>query len=346
MPLKFLENPALREFFSKYLLAILFLGGAGFYIFGYFRFFHNHLPDDIYELSKKIAEMIIVGGIFSAVVKSNLFVSIIGSELERIVLSSALSPSLKARNALANFMIFCYRDSLPRLAQGFDAEFISSVFPTGEQFYIASKEISMNISWHNVEKTKALVSQKLKIKYLASGPETTVRHLAEYAPMMGNDITDYTLEFSHIFVDNSSIDGAASKYVKERTQTRVVLEMSGKDEYTVVRSSKALLDIEKDPVMFNVAKVYALNTEVKIEYDDRDMSVFFTEVGVPSPFDDVEHETQSPGKKVIAKVYPGLILPEQGFMVIIGRRFSENSPFVNQEGSHDDQREHLTASLS
>lgn len=323
---QYVDLKKFRAWAERNFVFVLFTSGTFFIVIGYFEPLNAYIYPELYKLLSNIGEMVVVGGVFSSIVKSKLFLNVIGGELEKIVLSSSLLDGAKAPKILLGFLCMSYKTGLPDLSDKLSKIPLNDYVPVDATHCISSKDIELTVNWVNDgNKNKIKIIQKLKAKYISLSPEVEVIHHAEYVESSGVNGEACSVNINDILVDNESIKSGARQYVKEESGRKVILSLTGKMSYEIVRYAVIEIPIDEDPVFISTSKSYVLSTEIDVKIESPDIKVFFNELGLQQSFQDRPLPENYRAGSFISKVCQGLTLPEQGFMLVFARNLNRES---------------------
>lgn len=302
----------LRGFKSAIPWISLGAGGLCLYL-GYFY----ELDDSRFSLLYQgIANILIVGVLVGFITSSAQFFGVFKDELEKIIYDSKF---LNKRSDISNIWInvskALFKSKFPEVSKELLDVIKGQYLPLNDVSYYSDYETRTTIDWYNKEKRIIEVVTDREFKLIAYCRDKFNFSLSGSINIEGLNDAEYLSTVTDYRVNNK-----AAKVVKDNTSCndnifshKVEIELKGELEYNITKKITKRYCLDKDYFIAFKAKYIIKNFRLQVfNKISNDLELNFIERGVLNEFKNIKKD-----KDYLEKQYKGLILPKQGYVLIM-----------------------------
>lgn len=321
-----IKNWGIIKFFTK-TVVILILLGVIFIILGQSKYLTQNYPTFfrgrlliVDTIMTSLGTALLGGGVFSALVQSQDFLKIYKGVFEDVVWSKEfLKKRGDIRHVWNNVSRVLYEEKFPDLSYELEEIITTEYFPTTHDFYISEYDFTVNIVDHDAdfwvhEETLNLVLKPTNNHPICYKQKSEI----DFPPSsITNDITDFTI--IEIIVNGKNIPINKDDVTRSKSSNCHVfeykLDLKDGSEYNVIIKRKKVLSkvTNRDKRVF--ATYFQKNVKVTI-IAPVSIKIDFYKMGTVKNFIQ-EAKQENNGTKILKWYYKGIILPKQGFIIIM-----------------------------
>lgn len=293
---------------------ILFALGIIAYVVSFF------IPDEtITKIVFDFAELMIVSFFVTLVTNTYMFINIFRTTMEEIVTDYKFMDNRKdiydiwkkVSNILFSSKFREISDDLLKIIN-------ESYFPIGDSKYYSDYTYSVSIEWIDKEKNHIKVSQELKYDLLCDTKEEVKLMSKSWIKIDPHSDNSKPIEYTQYKVNKKSANIVSEdEYVEESSGDLVHSEtilLTGLNSYGISKEINKQMDVDLDPYLGFKSQFILNKLRVQV-FKPEDLCITFVPRGTLNEFIPVKNN-----KKYMEYQYNGLILPRQGFILILQRK--------------------------
>ena len=316
------QNKILRFFTNAVFLFIAF--GCLLIVIGQgslLNQFISIIPKDspINQIIKSIGASLIGSGVFTAIIKSSEYTKIFSDVIGEIIWSKKYIEQRQDKKEIWSMVSkLIYDEKFPLISNEIEEIITTHYFPTTHNFYIENQELVMNITDYDENFWKQEETQTITVKpidkeeliqYRFGGnidlPDTEIE-----------DLTNYTIKL--ISVNGKDI-GDLSPTCNEKKDNLYhydyAIPLQGFEHYDIVIERCKIVCKKTNPDKRNFAPYIIKNAKVTVITKIAENPTFYR-MGTIKDFTQSSTQTNNE-TKMTTWTYKGLILPQQGFIIIL-----------------------------
>lgn len=208
------------------------------------------------------------------------------------------------------------REYIERVYQALDSSITQD-----HDFYAANVDALYLIEKDEKDDTRLKLTKTITFDLIPFDKKRGATHQTGVTTAPGLTIQDYGLDEIRYRVNGDDVPDEKRK-LTEIGPGRYVRRMplSGADNYRIERTVESMIPLDRDPLLHFAAPYVmdglTLRTSVYVD----GIKTFFTGVGVSSEFvDGLEGDPNAAARGNQHRIYPGILLPEQGFVLVVQR---------------------------
>lgn len=294
----------IKGFLDRWLPAVFFVLGIFLLIIG--KFFLN---GDVASLAGQIGASILVGGVFTSIIKSYQFSVIFQAVMERIFFSSSLMLGLQEKQPT-------------EVGKALKRE-LGRRIPLGETWYFDNHETTMYVSWKDKEKGIIIIESFVGFNAIKVREDIVFSYEVEFTQHNGASNTEIYYNTESLRIDGEKIERIKDESkLNEKNAVRERFEApTGRLTHRIEEISKNTVSIYSDPYFAFAAKRYYLGMKIFIYFEVDDIDIFFVESGADDHFSPCD-VPPAPRATIRGQGWscPTLIFPDQGYTLIFRER--------------------------
>jgi len=283
----------------------MLLLGTGLLFLGYFSDFTN---EKVQELTKKLGETILIGGVFAVILKSMQYTGIFKESIASVIYEPKFLENRKDLNFIWEKMsIVLFRNKFPKISDKLLHDVKEMYFPTQEVIYYENAEHELKINIIDFDKKIIKITTSSTLDVICENKSTKTFY--EHGHSL--DCKDYKLL-------KFKIDG--NDVVKPEVYTKNVggieyqmtkAKLTGKDKYRIKVVVERIVNLNEDDIYtFNATKIFN-KLKVQIHFDNG-LSFDFYSLGTLKYFNNSKNHDH-----FIEYTYDDLIYRKQGYFIKI-----------------------------
>lgn len=270
---------------------------------------------DWLDLCRTVAEFIIIGGILSAITNSDLFMKIFRDELLDIIYEGKYLENVKDLKSIwrrtSNIL---FNSKFPKITDPLLEVIHEHYLPIKEIMYNENYEYVINITWIDKKKNHIKVSQSLS-STLITDTKNKFEFITESAMIPDHKNSDNNIEDACYVVNGVEVNVREKNNYYDEVfgflKKDFVIDLEGSDKYAITKKFNTTTDIDIDPYIGFHARNLTYNLRLKV-HKPKDIYITFVQRGTIKKYIPIENLDS-----YIEFKYEGLILPEQGFILIM-----------------------------
>lgn len=278
------------------------------------------------ESIEKLGEIVLIGGVFDATIKSYQFTKIFADQLKVIMYAPSFAEKVREMGILdawKDLAAGAYRNSLPAVACGLEASLPERI-PLDKTCYYQKYSIRMFADWADrQDKSRVTVMANLAIDVVMAAEDSPFPYRTELSflePDAGEwKVVSLNIDDRDYVVDGRPVDDAGSllrQVSSERSRLVYDLDppLTGRLTHRVERVTEATLPLATDPFLSFEVLNYCTAVELRLYVMPSDLKVHFRQIGTSASFREFM-PPREPGEAHMAmgRRYDSLLYPGQGY---------------------------------
>lgn len=294
---------------------VLFVLGIIAYVLSFFIPESSILQKIIFD----VAELLIVSFFVSLVTNTYMFINIFRRNMEEIVSDYKYLENRKDIYSIwKRTSEVLFNSRFPEISDDLLKLVNESYFPQKESKYYSDYMYSVSIDWEDKEKNHIKVQHELTYVLHCNSKEKVELKSKSWTKIDPNRNESQIIAYSKYKVNNQdAIVVDKQEYVDSETEDLVyeeTIELSGESTYNISKIITKVMDIDLDPYL-GFKSQFALNKLRVQVFKPKDLCITFVPRSTSKEFDKIKKN-----EKYLEYQYNGLILPKQGFILIMQRK--------------------------
>ncbi len=306
------------DFISKPLRSsipfILLVLGVIAYIISFFLEVGN-----LQKIVFDFAELMIVAFFVSLVTNTYMFINIFRSNMEEIVTNYGfLSNRKDIFDIWKRASKVLFTSKFPEITDLLLSTVNASYFPNEDAKYYSDYTYSVTLEWEDKDKNHINVVQELSYQLNCPSKDKVTLSSKSWTKIDPHRSETKIISYSECKVNNlEACVVSSNEYVDPETEDLIqeqIIELSGEISYSIKKQITKKMDLDLDPYLGFRPQFILHNLRVQV-FKPEDLCVTFVPRGTIS-----EYQKIKKNQKYLEYKYNGLILPKQGFILILKRK--------------------------
>lgn len=297
--------------------AILMISGT-LLMLGYF-FIDRTTHPSWFQFTTSLGSAIVVGGSFSAVLKSLQFSKYFESALSEIVYAERFVGTRRDLQEIwRRITNHVNNQRFPEISGDFNKIIEEDFFPARRDYYIGSIKKTCVIQWSDKLNRMITVSETVDIEIIPNDPLNGCHYEPSYIASIEN-----ACNIKALTVDGIDINAPEFEHRVERIRkgqnfiTKQTIRLKGKERFNIHRAEEKTIDLRKRPYIKVSPPTFTKGQTVTVICNAQGLQVRFMSLGADEWFTDNVHDTESGvGGMSFSKTQTRLLLPKQGYCLI------------------------------
>lgn len=311
--LKYLTIPIIL-FFSLGLLLIV-AGSANYAPKIIPRLFHSGAV--INPILKSLGGALIGSGVFTVIIKSSEYSKIFSNIIGEIIWSKKFIEKRSDKNDIWSMVSrLIYNEKFPLISDEIEEIITTKYFPTEHQYYIEDYSFTFNVTSQNENFYKYVESITFLLKATDSRIKVNHNFISSIDLPFENIADDTNLTIDFLSINGEKITPPYIEPIKDGSvkHYKCPIQLYNKNEYKIILNRTKVLCKKTNPDKRFFATSIIKNMKITCIYG-HDVNVSFNKMGTINDFENTLN-TSNNGVNVYTWEYKGLVLPEQGFIIL------------------------------
>lgn len=289
--------------------------GVGLYALGYFGMEKTSIWR---EVVIKIGDVLVIGVVLGYLSNAAQFLGVFKKDLQNIIYGKEFVGQRKDLYQIwETISKHMFKNKFPTIHKDF-LNVINGYFPQDEVSFYNDYEQNTTIEWKDKERGIIKVTDVVSFDLIAETEEKFKYPLKTWTKVKNKET--YTNNLSNLLVNKKKPSIETRDEFEEEGDIcqEIYVTLQGATKYEIKYTREKTYNIDEDYYIGFRAKYIVNNFRVCLDYPD-DIEVIFTCRGTQKDFEDVRCT-----KRRIEKKYKGIILPRQGYIFALRRKWNEN----------------------
>lgn len=302
-------NTIIKHFFNAGYSWLFLLAGLILYYLGY-EIFDEGLWKQIII---KFGDVFVIGVILGYITNVSALFGVFKKELESVIYAEKF---LKRRTDLdqiwEKITVELFKSKFPSLHKDLLGIIKNKYLPVENISYYNDYNISINLEWYNKEKKIVKCTTKTNFELIAEDRCKIELPLQTWTEIKGLSKEDYSVKVSEYTVNNKPQILKETQNIKQDShEYKCTIDLSGELKYEISQTIEKVYSFEKDYDISFKARYMINRLTVNLRHPS-DITSRFIGRGTIDEYKKISSSLDSLEMK-----YKGLILPEQGYVIVL-----------------------------